>query len=98
MGRRPASERLRALEQERQALEARIARARAQARSVERQRLSRQRFVLGAALLPLLGEEGADGEALRHLVRQRASSPADRRLLGLDDGEDDAPVAMIEDD
>ena len=98
MGRRPASERLRALEQERQALEARIARARAQARSVERQRLSRQRFVLGAVLLPLLGEESADGEALRRLVRQRASSPADRRLLGLGDGEDDAPVAMIEDD
>ena len=54
--------------------------------------------MLGAALLPLLGEEGADGEALRRLVRQRALSPADRRLLGLDDGEDDAPVAMIEDD
>jgi hypothetical protein len=97
MGRRTAGERLRALEQERQALEARIARARAQARSVERQRLARQRFVLGSALLPLLGEEGADGEALRRLVRQRASSPADRRLLGLDDDDED-PVAMIEDD
>jgi hypothetical protein len=97
MGRRTAGERLRALEQERQALEARIARARAQARSVERQRLARQRFVLGSALLPLLGEEGADGEALRRLVRQRASSPADRRLLGLDD-DDEAPVAMIEGD
>jgi predicted mannosyl-3-phosphoglycerate phosphatase (HAD superfamily) len=99
MGRRPASERLRALEQERQALEARIARARAQAGSVERQRLSRQRFVLGAALLPLLAEESADGEALRRLVSQRASSPADRRLLGLEDGEDDdPPVAMMDDD
>lgn len=98
MGRRPASERLRQLEQERQALETRIARARAQARSVERQRLARQRFVLGSALLPLLGEDGADGEALRRLTRQRASSLADRRLLGLDDDEDEAPVAMIEDD
>lgn len=98
MGRRTAGERLRALEQERQALEARIARARAQARSVERQRLARQRFVLGSALLPLLGEEGADGETLRRLVRQRASSPADRRLLGLDDDDDEAPVAMIEGD
>ncbi|MCS6921017.1 MAG: hypothetical protein NZM07_03700 [Elioraea sp.] len=54
--------------------------------------------MLGAALLPLLGEQGADGEALRRLVRQRASSPADRRLLGLDDDEDEAPVAMIEND
>lgn len=98
MGRRTAGERLRALEQERQALEARIARARAQARSVERQRLARQRFVLGSALLPLLGEEGADGETLRRLVRQRALSPADRRLLGLDDDDDEAPVAMIEGD
>ena len=97
MRRRSASERLQLLEQERQALEARISRARAQARSVERRHLARQRFVLGAALLPLLGEEGADAEALRRLVRQRASSPADRRLLGLDD-EDEPPVAMIEDD
>ncbi|MFN6956784.1 MAG: hypothetical protein ACK4PG_18495 [Acetobacteraceae bacterium] len=97
MRRRSASERLRLLEQERQALETRIARARAQARSVERRHLARQRFVLGTALLPLLGEEGADAETLRRLVRQRASSPADRRRLGLDD-EDDAPVAMIEDD
>jgi hypothetical protein len=97
MGRRTAGERLRALEQERQALEARIARARAQARSVERQRLARQRFVLGSALLPLLGEEGADGEALRRLVRQRASSPVELRLLGLDDDDDEAPVAMMED-
>lgn len=98
MGRRSASERLRALEQERQALESRIARARALARSSERQRLARQHFVLGAALLPLLGEDSDDGEALRRLVRQRASSPADRRLLGLDDDEDEAPVAISEDD
>jgi hypothetical protein len=97
MGRRTAGERLRALEQERQALEARIARARAQARSVERQRLARQRFVLGSALLPLLGEESEYGEALRRLVRQRASSPVELRLLGLDD-DDEAPVAMIEND
>jgi hypothetical protein len=98
MGRRPASERLRALERQREALEARIARARAQARSVERQRLSRQRFVLGAALLPVLGEASADGEALRRLVFQRVASPADRRLLGLDGEDDEAPVALVEDD
>jgi hypothetical protein len=98
MRRRSASERLRALEQERQALEARIARARALARSVERRKLARQRFVLGAALLPLLAEQSEEGEALRRLVRQRASWPADRCLLGLDAEDDDAPVAMIEDD
>lgn len=98
MGRRTAGERLRALELERQALEARIARARSLARSSDRQRLARQRFVLGAALMPLLGEVSDDGETLRRLVRQRASSPADRRLLGLDDGEDDVPLAMLDDD
>jgi len=98
MGRRPASARLRALEMERQALEARIAQARAQTRSLERQRLSRQRLVLGSTLLPLLGEDSADGEALRRLVRQRASLLADRRLLGLDGENDDAPVAMFDDD
>lgn len=97
MRRRSASERLQLLEQERQALEARIARARAQARLVERRHLARQRFALGAALLPLLSEEGDEAETLRRLVRQRALSPSDRRLLGLDD-EDEPRVAMIEDD
>jgi hypothetical protein len=98
MGRRTAGERLRALEQERQALEARIARARSLARATERQRFARQRFVLGSALLPLLGEDSDDGEALRRLVRQRASSAADRRLLGLDAEDEDVPVAMMDDD
>lgn len=98
MQRRSATERLRQLEQARKALEERIARARAQARSVERRRLARQRFVLGEALLPLLAKQSVEGEFLRRLLRQLPLSSADKQLLGLQDDDDEPLMTMVDDD